>query len=408
MARALVLAREPPHPPDAGDRVVTHGLIQALASRGHEVHLLTYARGEDAQRLSALAETCASVSTVPAEAAGADGDPSPRWRKLTRALRGRSDVMAMFDAAAFTEACARRIGELDIDVVVAEHPYMGQPFLREPVRQAMRSTGARPVVNAHVVEHVAHRRRREQRVDGPIDRWLLGLEIPRLQRAEEAVYEAAERVLVLGERDRERLAGAIETPVHLQRVPLDVARYQPRPPSPVDAPRLLFFGSYDWFPNEHGIRRFAEAGFDHVRAAVPDAELLVAGRRAPRAVQRLGEREGVRFLGEVDDLEARVHEASLVLAPIWIGGGVRIKVLESMAWGAPVAATRTALEGVRAETGEEVAAAETPQALAEGVVGLLEAPKERQRLGRRARKRIEADYGLEAVSRELEANLGLG
>jgi glycosyltransferase involved in cell wall biosynthesis len=402
VASVLVLAREPPHPPTAGDRVVTHGLLTALARRGHEPHLLAYGREGDGDALRALGKRCASVTTVEPER----DDGSATVRKLARALGGRSDVMAMFDAEAFTLATARAIREIEPDVVLAEHPYMGQFRLREVVDEAIADAGARWVTNAHVVEHAAHRRRLE-RADGWRERLLLRAEIPRLERAETEVYEASDRVLVLGETDRRRLAG-IETRVERQRVALDVDAYRPIGTTDEgDEPTLLFFGSYDWFPNEHGVRRFVTEVFPTIRGRVPEARVRLAGRQASPAVERLGEREGVRFLGEVDALAPWVSRASAVVAPVWIGGGVRIKVLEAMAWAAPVLATETAIEGVDARPGEHLLAAEAPEALAEQAVELLTDASLQAELGKRARNAVAERCAIDPVSRELEANLGL-
>lgn len=434
MSRVLAVARELPHPPNAGDRIVTGGFLRALAGRGHEVHLLAYGRDDDDPAADALRSVCASVVRVPPAKSSL---PSP-LRKAMRAARGRSDVMAMFDSAALRAATARRIRALAPAVVLAQHPYVGQVFRDERVEAALAATGAEPVTSAHVVEYAAHRRQRRH-VEDLRTRVALAAEVPRLRRAELAVYERSARTLVLGRGDRAELQPRVSGPVRYQRVGLPVEEYEPavgadgrpRPSDPAvgaDGPelpsdpcetetdggpaaaegaRLVFFGSYDWFPNADAARHLCERVFPGVRAAHPGAELVLAGRHAGADVAALGDREGVTFLGEVPDLAGLVRSAAAVVAPLRVGGGTRIKVLESMAWGVPVVTTPAGREGVEATPGEALAVADDPEALATTTARLLERPGERRRLAANARAIVERRYAIPAIAGQLERNLGL-
>ncbi|MFC7157378.1 glycosyltransferase family 4 protein [Halomarina halobia] len=400
MSRVLLLARELPHPPNAGDRIVTYGFVRALAARGHDVHVLAYRRDDDEPSASALREYCASVRRVPS----ADSPLPPTARKALNYARGRSDVMAMFDSWAFRVVAAHRVREVDPDVVLAQHPYIGQVVRDDRVARAIDEAGARVVTNAHVVEYAAHRRYREC-TDDPRTRAELALEIPLLRASERAVYDASDRTLVLGERDRERLDGVGD--VRVQRVALDADDYRPADPADAVPDRLLFFGSYNWFPNRDGIAWFVEDILPTVRRARPDVELLVAGRGAPESVRALGDRPNVRFAGEVGDLAPLVRSASAVVAPLRVGGGVRIKVLESMAWGAPVVTTPSGFEGVQATPGDDLLVPDSTGGFADATVRVLEDDRLRERIARNARETVRERYSTDAVADRLEENLGL-
>ncbi len=416
MSRVLALARELPYPPNAGDRVVTYGFLRALARRGHEVHVLAYGRNGDAAAAEALRSFCETVARVP----GTDSPLPPPLRKAVRAIRGRSDVMAMFDSAALREAVAGRIRTLAPAVVLAQHPYLGQCFLDDSVESALAETDADPVTSAHVVEYAAHRRHLRH-ADDHRTQVALAAEVPRLRREELAVYERSARTLVLGREDRAELAGRVSGPVRRQRVGLELDRYEPTVPAAgedqvadggtanaADAPGpLVFFGSYDWFPNADAARYLCERVFPAIRARRPDAELLLAGRGADEEIAARRERDGVTFLGEVEDLAGVVKESAAVVAPLRVGGGTRIKVLESMAWGRPVVTTPAGAEGVEAEPGEALQVAEGTEAFAATTARLLSRPGERARLATNARETVERRYAIPAIADELERNLGL-
>ncbi|MFC4449630.1 glycosyltransferase family 4 protein [Halorussus aquaticus] len=407
MATVLVLARETPYPPNAGDRVVTHGFVRGLAERGHAVHVVAYGDESDRGRAESLADHAASVRLV----ARAKSDLPPRLRKLRNYATGRSDVMAMFGSPSMVAAARNGIRSLAPDAVLAQHPYIGQVFRDSGVRRAADEADATLVTNAHVVEFAVHRRYRTLASDLET-RAELSLETPQLRREELAVYEASDRVLVLGSEDRAELVEAgVSTPIATQHVALDPAEYEVRDRRAArddsDAADLLFFGSYGWFPNEDAVTTFAASAWPRIRAERPDARFVVAGRDAPDSVRELAARPGVEFVGEIPDLGRAVRDAAAVVAPLRIGGGTRLKVLESMAWGAPVVATAAGFEGVDARPGAEVAVADDWTGFAARAVELLDSPERRARLGRNARRRIEQVYALDGADAELEANLGL-
>lgn len=414
MSRVLALTRELPYPPNAGDRIVTYGFLRALRERHHEVHVLSYGRSGDDPAAAALDSFCASVSRLPRAESSL---PAP-LRKGVRAAIGRSDVMAMFDSPRFRQAAAHRIQSLAPEVVLAQHPYMGQCFLDGGVEAALAATGADPVTSAHVIEYLAHRRHRRH-ARGMRTRLALTAELPVLRRAELQVYERSARTLVLGHTDLTELEARIASPVRCQRVGLDISTYDPGtrangPPGAAtdDGGRggrapLVFFGSYDWFPNADAARYLCERIFPKIRARHDNTELVLAGRGADDAVRAYDAIKGVRFVGNVGDLASLVKNAAAVIAPLRIGGGTRIKVLESMAWGVPVVTTPAGAEGVNATAGEDFYVASSVEEFVTKTIRLLECPSERVRVGANARETVERRYSIAAIARELERNLGL-
>jgi glycosyltransferase involved in cell wall biosynthesis len=409
MSTVLFLTRELPYPPNAGDRIVTYGYLRGLAERGHEVHVLTHRSSESLAAVASLREHCESIVRVP----GNSSRLPPAMRKATRAAVGRSDVMAMFDSRAIRAATPRRLGAIRPDFVVAQHPYLGQLFRDEAVRRAAREVGAGLVTNAHVVEYAAHERHRESAVDLRT-RTELSLELPRLRREELAAYRVSDLTLALGAADERRLRERGVGPVSRERVGLEVESYEPAPLAGADGDdadgdgdRLVFFGSYDWFPNEDAALVFATRVFPRIRKSCPDAELALAGRGATDAIRALEDEPGVTVHGEVEDLESFLRDAAVMIAPLRIGGGIRIKVLESMAWRLPVVTTAEGFEGIEATPGEDLRVADDWDEFVDATLDLLRNPDERRRIARNARETIADRYTVDDVARELAETLGL-
>lgn len=140
---------------------------------------------------------------------------------------------------------------------------------------------------------------------------------------------------------------------------------QPQPGNDLD---VLFVGS-NTSPNIIALEWLFTSVWPQVARAVPGARLLVAGSVAAAFAGRAG--EGVDFLGIVPDLAPLYREAGVVISPLTVGSGLKIKLIEALAHGKAVVATSVTLQGVEAEAGAAVVHADDAQDFADGVIALL-------------------------------------
>lgn len=117
---------------------------------------------------------------------------------------------------------------------------------------------------------------------------------------------------------------------------------RPRP-APV-AGRLLMVGYFEHLPNAQGLRWFAEQVLPALKAEFPAVELHAIGRGTASLEAALAG-QGIRFHGFVETLTEAYDRAALVIAPIQGGGGTQIKVIDALAHGRPLVASRFAHAG---------------------------------------------------------------
>jgi glycosyltransferase involved in cell wall biosynthesis len=186
---------------------------------------------------------------------------------------------------------------------------------------------------------------------------------------------------------------------------------EPAPPSEPDGP-VLFFGGYSHHPNADAALRLARAIMPSVRVGHPTARLVLAGDQ-PTPEMRAAAGPLDQVTGRVASMEPYLSEAAVVALPIRIGGGMRVKLLEALAAGKAVVASRVAAAGLQLRPGHELEIAEDDEAFAAAIVALLDDPARRVALGRAARAHAEAhlrwevraaDYG--RLYRELIAARG--
>jgi polysaccharide biosynthesis protein PslH len=166
---------------------------------------------------------------------------------------------------------------------------------------------------------------------------------------------------------------------------------------------ILILGSLDWYPNLDALNYFLKDIFPLIAASRPQAKLRVVGRRPPQAIKtRLSETVGIDFVGEVANVQTYLHRAAVVVVPLRIGGGSRLKILEALACGKAVVCTSIGAEGLEVVDGEHVLIADSPREFAARVAELLEAKDRRRRLGGQGRQLVQRKYGWDGIANKLE------
>jgi O-antigen biosynthesis protein len=168
---------------------------------------------------------------------------------------------------------------------------------------------------------------------------------------------------------------------------------------------LVFVGGYQHPPNVDAAAWMVREILPLIRAELPQVVLHLVGSRAPPAVAALGEVEGVRFHGFVEDLDPLMDGCRIAVAPLRYGAGVKGKINLSLAHGQPVVATNVAVEGMDMEDGREVLVADDPDAFAEAVVRLYRDDALWQRLSAAGLANVERHFSFEAARAALKAVL---
>jgi glycosyltransferase involved in cell wall biosynthesis len=166
------------------------------------------------------------------------------------------------------------------------------------------------------------------------------IEARRTRRDEARVVAGARSSAVFDETERVQLIAA----THREVRRLDLI-LPPAKPSPLEGCVAVFVGDRQWAPNAEAHRELVDL-WPLIAGRSPGSHLLIVGRPSPG--ERRLERADVTYAGFVDDIEAVWHRASLLLAPVSTGGGVRVKVLEAAAHGVPVVGYPSALGSIPA------------------------------------------------------------
>jgi glycosyltransferase involved in cell wall biosynthesis len=223
---------------------------------------------------------------------------------------------------------------------------------------------------------------------------LAELEWRKLRAYEGTICARFDRVTVVSEADRAALEQAAGGCLPATVIPIAVDTREVRPvPRTAEARHVLSIATMFYPPNVEGTAWFAAQVFPRVRRVLPDREFYVVGSRPPQQITRFGTPgSGIVVTGYVADLEPWLRRAAVLVVPLHVGSGMRVKILEAFARGIPVVSTPIGVEGIRAQPGVHVLIAGDADGFARAVLRVLRDPRERRQLAEAGRALVEAQY----------------
>ena len=348
-------------PVDSGGKIRSYNILRHLA-RAHEVTLLSYYGGRrDLQYEIDIARELPGAETV--HTAALDGTAFTQSLDYAR-LVFRS---APFAVSKFTHTEVKRrvgswIAEKNFDVAVCDFLSASLNF---PEKLATPT-----VLFQHNVETVLWRRLAA--TDSSLGRRAAyTIEARKMATYERDALRKFHHVIAVSEHDRQQML-SMDPSCSISVVPtgVDTEKYTVAPPATADPPTIAFLGSMDWEPNIDAVLYFCREIFPRIRAQVPTAVFQIVGRNPHASVKQLAS-GAVQVTGTVPSVSEYLRDATVVVVPLRIGGGTRLKIFEAMATGKAVVSTSIGAEGLAVQSGRDLILADDAESFADATVRLL-------------------------------------
>ncbi len=390
--KILFLQKRILFPVDAGWKIRTLNVLKHLA-RWHEVTYLCNVQPDDEPFLNEMRASGVRLETVPWSETPRS---SPRFYfQLAANLLSKYPFTASKD---YDPALRRRaqtlLAEETYDLLICDFVQMARNAIGLPVRAS--------VLFQHNVEAQIYERH-AQNARGWLKRKFMGLQWQKMKRFEAEAGRQFDAVVAVSEADRQHYHDHYDwNHAHTIDTAVDTDYFQPNGTAET-ADRVLFIGSLDWIPNEDGLAYFVEQVWPLVRQERPQAVFEIVGRNPSRGVERLAGQPGVKLIGTVPDVRPHLAQATVVVVPLLVGGGTRIKIFEAMAMQKAVVSTSLGAEGLAVESGKHLVLADEPGEFADAVVRLLRDEAGRQAIASQAAQLVNQRYGAETIARQFEA-----
>ncbi len=395
-----VLDEELPFPLTSGKRIRTFNLLARLADR-HRITILCHQNPDpdEAAEAEAAFRKLGIETVVVDRAVPSKSGPAFYARLAGNLLSPLPYSVATHASPTLAEAVAECAENNTIDVWHCEWTPYAQ-VLRDALGERLPTT--RWTVMAHNVESLIWRRYGETEAN-PLKRWYVRKQFDKFERFEYWAYGAATVPIAVSNDDAQIMRSEFGVRrVEVVENGVDVELFKPQRDVDRDTNRLLFLGSLDWRPNLDAVAILLDDIFPRVRAKNPQATLALVGRRPPEWLSaRATAIPGVRIFANVPDVRPFLATAGMLVVPLRIGGGSRLKILEALATDTPVISTRVGAEGLQLTPDVDLIVTETPDEMVDAILRAMRAPHELQETAERGRRQILRQYSWTPLAERL-------
>ena len=379
-------------PINTGGRIRSYNILRYLAN-GHDVTVFSYYQGkQDPSYDEALSRHFSDTVCI---ATGAPGNGSPRLLRtlhyLSKLCRASPYAVSQFDSKRVRLALRNYLQSRRFDVAVCDFLAASLNF---PNRVVIPT-----VLFQHNVEAVLWQRQ-SQVGASPIARLAFSVEAAKMKRYEPAAIGKFDHVVAVSDSDRRRMGGVSDDRITVVPTGVDIEKFAGKAVAVVSDPVVVFTGTMDWEANVDGIEFFCDQIWPMILAEIPDARLLIVGREPGPRVKRLAS-ASVEITGTVPSILEYLEKAAVVIVPLRIGGGTRLKIYEAMAMGKAVVSTSIGAEGLDVHPDRDIVLCDEPSEFAHRVIQLLRDGNLRLRYGREAVKTV-SQYDWAVIARRFE------
>ena len=377
--RVLIVTSRFPLPPWRGNQVRTVEWLRALEGCARDLVCIEPSRHDDGAGLADLAERLWTYRVPPSAA------PVRIASAVARGLPAQEGLYSSRSARRVVAEAARTARP---DVVVVQMVRCAWAL------EAVRVGASRAAVVFDAIDAMGlHFDRAVSGVAAALRPFFVA-EAGRCRRREAGLAARSQLVTAVCERDLEALSAP---PGRGRVVPVSGRAFDRSSPDP-SRPTVLLSGNLGYRPTVAGALWFADHVWPRLRLRIPDARWLLVGARPSRAIRRLAGLPGVEVHADVPDMAPYLARATVAVAPLAIGSGIPMKVLEAWAAALPVVADQWAVSGLDADGATAVVMASSADEWVSAVERLLRNPEVAATLGNRGRDVWTARYRFDRVA----------
>jgi glycosyltransferase involved in cell wall biosynthesis len=350
-------------PVDTGGKIRSFNILRHLA-RNHEVTLLSYYGGSrDSDYETAIAKQLLGAQTI--YTAAPEDSMAQSIDYILRLPCAAPYAVKKFSHPAVRREVARRLSDRSAEVAVCD-------FLSA----SLNFPDASPtpmVLFQHNVETMLWRRMADTE-QSRLRKLSYRIEARKMAAYETRTLQRFQHVIAVSDHDRKKmLALAPGCTINVVPTGVDTEQYQPAPAVSGNPPLVVFTGSMDWEPNIDAVEYFCSEIFPSVLAAFPHARFQIVGRNPHSRVRNLA-CSSVEVTGTVASVAEYLRNATVVIVPLRIGGGTRLKIFEAMAMRKALVSTSIGAEGLDVTSGKDCLIADDAQSFASAILTVLRDP----------------------------------
>jgi len=359
--KILQLAPRVPFPLDDGGKIGIANIFYQFEKLGNEVKLIFFEEDEDNNSKYIDNQQIIAIK-------------HSTKNNIKIAVKSLSSLKSMYLYKHWNEETYQRIKkiaqEFQPDVVHCDHTAMAS------YGQKLKSELGIPFgLRLHNVEHLIWKRYSKNSDFGILKRIYAAIQAKLLKKEESALILDADCNFTITKEDSKLVKSfAPNAKIVIASAGVDTNFFQIDKSIVRNPFEMILATTYSWEPNIIGLMWFIENVMPLIKNQIPQASLTLLGKNAPNYLFNLKDK-GINCLGYVDDVRPYLNSASIYISPLFVGGGIRIKILEAMAMGLTVISTKIGAEGILKTANSEILASlfvtDSPSEQAEKIISFM-------------------------------------
>ena len=310
-------------------------------------------------------------------------------------LKKDSYFIERFYSREFEQKIADTLLRNRYDVILMEHLYLC-PYI-DLIRAY---SDAKIILRAQNVEH----RIWEKYIGGiknPFSKLFLKIATNRLKKYECNVVDKLDGIIALTAEDAAFFKYKTSS-IPVTEIPVGFEKNNTVEPSHTSEklPVLFHLGSMDWLPNVEAMDWFIGSVLPIIVKKYPDIKLHIAGKKMPEWYSKMNNKNLI-VDGRIASAKNYMRDKDILIVPLLSGGGIRVKIIEAMAYGKTVISTSVGVKGIHLQNNINVLLADTAEGFAQQIFRCIESEELRFTIAENGYKLANANYNSTSLSQKL-------
>jgi len=380
-----------PFPLDNGRKIRTYNLIKKLSENNNVTLIISEEKNVHSNNITEMKKFCKDIRIVPYKPLSA---MQLFFRLILSLFRKEPFALIKRFSKKIQQEVDRLLKNRQLDVVICDR-------LTETLYILDKCEKVIKVYSTHNIEHLLVRRFFESTTN-IFKKIASYMEWKKMADYERKVWKNFNFSIAVSEHDKKIMSEFVSADrVFVVANGIDTESFQYK--DSIRVPQsVIYTGQMGWYPNKDAVLYFVDEIYPLIKKEIPNLKFFIVGNNTSQKIQKLGQgNNGIEVIGHVDDIKPYINKSTIVIVPLRIGSGTRIKILEALAMEKPVISTSVGCEGLDVTDGENIVIADEPAEFAHKTVSLLKDGVACEKLGKAGRKLVKERYDWGVVGNQL-------
>ncbi|MDY0079267.1 MAG: glycosyltransferase family 4 protein [Ignavibacteriaceae bacterium] len=377
-------------PPNTGANISVFGITKYLSLLGHEIDFVSYRKSFNLEStLKDLRPYC---------------DPT-----ILDIQTGNNVISAIFNVFSHVPYNVSKYINRDLrefiikyfknnkpDIIHIDHLHMA--WIVDDIREL---TNAPIVLREHNVETNIMKRFSEKE-SNILLRWYSARQAKKLENYEVKYCRKFNKCIMITSVDEQQirqLDSRIDTTTIEAGIDEHLLNYRKKEVIPKS---LFHIGSLDWYPNKDGLEWFLNSVMPSLSEQIPEIKLFIYGSGAEKLKIDSKVKDNIEICGFVSNLAQNILNKELMIVPLRIGSGIRLKILEMLAMGCNILTTEIGKEGINAENKKHLLIGNSAEEFKSIIIDYLNGKYDKELISNNAKDLIRDSYTWPIIAKRFE------